>query len=82
VLGRACVPRHMLPYGKKDRPNYPGASRPARKRARAIGLCGLIPFDFPGNGLRCESVASDVRAAQAAGCDAASSRGSRNNVGS
>ena len=37
----------MLPYGKKDRPNYPGASR-----VRAKEYCGLVPFDFPSFGLR------------------------------
>jgi hypothetical protein len=36
----------MFPYGKKDRPIYPGASP-----AWAKENCGLVPFDFPSFGL-------------------------------
>jgi hypothetical protein len=39
--------RHMLPYGKKNRPIYPTAAR-----VRAKTGCGLVPFDFPSLGLR------------------------------
>jgi hypothetical protein len=50
VLERAETPRHMLPYGKKDRPIYAKTSqRESRQRAK-VG-CDLVPFDFPGNGL-------------------------------
>gem|GEM_PF-3600940 len=38
--------RHMLPYGKRDRPIYATASL-----TRAKEKCDLIPFDFPGTGL-------------------------------
>jgi len=47
VLGRDAFRLHMFPYGKKDRPIYAGASLAWAKES-----CGLVPFDFPGFGLR------------------------------
>jgi hypothetical protein len=49
VLERAVAPRHMLPFGKQDRPIYAETSLPSRWR-RAKENCDLVPFDFPGNG--------------------------------
>ena len=49
VLERAVAPRHMLPFGKQDRPILARASPPMRWR-RAKLICGLVPFDFPSNG--------------------------------
>jgi hypothetical protein len=51
VLERAKARRHMLPYGKKDRPIYMTTSYDGGYRVRAKVHCGLVLFDFPGDGL-------------------------------
>ena len=49
VLEYVRASRHMLPYGKKDRPILAAASR-----VRAKENCDLVPIDFPGKGLWCK----------------------------
>ena len=63
VLEPAKASRHMLPYGKKDRPILATASL-----VRAKEDCDLVPFDLPGNGLWCKSLQRTGITAQAAGC--------------
>lgn len=43
--------RHMLPYGTRDRPIYPRASRLRQAHLRAKSVCDLVPFDVPSKGL-------------------------------
>jgi hypothetical protein len=51
VLEHAEAPRHMLPYGKKDRPIYATFSRATLSSERIKENCDLVLFVFPGDGL-------------------------------
>jgi hypothetical protein len=47
--------RHMLPYGKKDRPIWPTASRVRAKEGCDLVPMDFVPMDFPGKGLWCKA---------------------------
>jgi hypothetical protein len=51
VLECVRTPRHMLPYGKKDRPILATFSLAAWGGQRIKENRDLVPFNFPGDGL-------------------------------